>query len=85
MDRIEFTPSGVCSQKMIIEIEDNIIKSYKSIGGCPGNSLGIASLVKDRSIDDVINRLQGIKCGYKQTSCPNELSKALIKYKENKK
>lgn len=85
MDVIEFTPSGVCSRKMIIEIEDDIVRSYRSIGGCPGNSLGIGMLVKDRPIDEVIERLKDIRCGMKSTSCPGELAKALIKYKNEKK
>lgn len=85
MDVIEFTPSGVCSRKMIIEIENDIVKSYRSIGGCPGNSLGVAMLVKDRPIDEVIERLKDIRCGMKSTSCPGELAKALIKYKNEKK
>ena len=84
MDVIEFIPSGVCSRKMIIEIEDNIIRSYRSIGGCPGNSLGVAMLVKDRPVDEVIEKLKDVKCGTRTTSCPGELAKALIKYKEQK-
>ncbi|MEG0022432.1 MAG: TIGR03905 family TSCPD domain-containing protein [Bacilli bacterium] len=82
MEKIEFTPTGVCSKKMIVEIENGIIKSYRSIGGCPGNSLGINALVRDMTVDDAISRLSGIKCGLKKTSCPNELSKALVEYKE---
>lgn len=81
MEKIEFTPRGVCAKLLIIEIENDIIKSYKSLGGCPGNSLGIAALVKDMTVDEAINRLSGIKCGMKSTSCPNELAKALIEYK----
>ena len=81
MEKIEFTPHGVCAKLLIIEIENDIIKSYKSLGGCPGNSLGIAALVKDMTVDEAINRLSGIKCGMKSTSCPNELAKALIEYK----
>lgn len=81
MEKIEFTPRGVCAKLLVIEIENDIIKSYKSLGGCPGNSLGIAALVKDMTVDEAINRLSGIKCGMKPTSCPNELAKALIEYK----
>lgn len=81
-----YTPEGVCSRQMIIEIEGNIIKSVKFIGGCAGNTLGISSLVKGLTIDEVIKRLKGIPCGYKDTSCPDQLAKALeeIKEKENK-
>lgn len=81
MEKIEFTPRGVCAKLLVIEIENDIIKSYKSLGGCPGNSLGIAALVKDMTVDEAINRLSGIKCGMKSTSCPNELAKALVEYK----
>ena len=82
MEKFEFTPVGVCSRKMIIEVDDGIIKSYKSIGGCPGNSLGLGSLLVDMSIDEAIEKLEGTKCGMRQTSCPNELAKALIKIKK---
>ena len=82
METIEFTPTGVCSRKFYIDIEDDIVKNYRSIGGCPGNSLGIGMLVKDQKIDDVIERLKDIKCGAKSTSCPAQLAKALIQYKE---
>lgn len=85
MEKIEFVPNGVCSKKMIIEIENNVIMSYKSLGGCPGNSLGINALIKDMTIDEAIERLEGIKCGMRATSCPDQLSKALIKYKEKEK
>ena len=54
MEKLEFKPSGVCSQKMIVEIEDNKIKKYQSIGGCPGNSLGIGALVVGMEIDEAI-------------------------------
>ena len=81
MEKIEFTPRGVCAKLLVIEIENDIIKSYKSLGGCPGNSLGIAALVKDMTVDEAIERLSGIRCGMKPTSCPNELAKALIEYK----
>ncbi len=82
MEKFEYIPKGVCSKKMIFEIEYNCIKSVKIIGGCPGNTLGVSILVKDKDIDEVIDKLKDIKCGLKPTSCPAELAKALIKYKE---
>ena len=85
MEAFEFVPSGVCSKKMIIEIENGKIISYKSLGGCPGNSLGVNALIKGMDIDEAINRLANIKCGMRSTSCPDQLSKALIKYKEKEK
>lgn len=73
----EFNPSGVCSQKMLIDVEDGIVRELKVIGGCSGNLQGISSLVKGMKIDDVIKRLEGIRCGMKSTSCPDQLSRAL--------
>lgn len=78
----EFIPSGVCSRKMIITHEDGKIVSLEVIGGCPGNLQGICSLVKGMPIDEVISKLQGIRCGGKPTSCPDQLAKALIQVKE---
>lgn len=73
----EFTPHGVCSQKMLIEVEDGIVKELKVLGGCSGNLGGISSLVKGMKIDDVIEKLDGIRCGMKSTSCPDQLAQAL--------
>lgn len=77
----KYRPEGVCSQEMIIDIEDNIVKDLKVIGGCHGNLQGIAKLVQGMTIDEVIDRLKGIKCGFKPTSCPDQLAKALEEYK----
>ena len=77
-----FKPQGVCSMEMIVDIEENIIKSVKIKGGCPGNSLGVSSLVSGMKIDDAISRLKGIMCGVKGTSCPDQLAKGLEKIKE---
>lgn len=77
-----FTPEGVCSRQMIFEIEGNIVKSVKIIGGCAGNTLGISHLVEGLTIDEVIKKLKGIPCGFKGTSCPDQLAKALEKLKE---
>lgn len=74
----EYTPKGVCSRKMIIEIEDNKVIDIQIIGGCNGNLQGISSLVKGMDVDEVIKRLEGINCGFKGTSCPDQLAKALI-------
>lgn len=73
----EFTPRGVCSQKMLIEIEDGVVRDLKVMGGCHGNLQGISSLVKGMKIEDVIAKLDGIRCGMKPTSCPDQLAKAL--------
>ena len=76
---IEYTPQGVCSRQMIIEVEDGIVTNVKVIGGCNGNLQGISSLVKGMKVEDVIKRLDGIKCGMKGTSCPDQLAQALKK------
>lgn len=79
--RFEYIPKGVCSMKMIFEIDGNIIKSLEIIGGCPGNTAGVSLLVRGRSVDEVINMLKGIPCREKGTSCPDQVSQALEKYK----
>ncbi len=83
-----YKPIGVCSVEMIFDIDNdtNVIKDFKSIGGCNGNLKGIASLIKGMKIDDVISKLEGIKCNLKGTSCPDNIAKALIEFqKKNKK
>lgn len=72
----------VCSSEIDFEIEDNIIKSVRFVGGCSGNTQGVAALIAGMNIDDAINRLEGIKCGFRPTSCPDQLAKALRQYKE---
>ncbi|MBQ3409028.1 MAG: TIGR03905 family TSCPD domain-containing protein [Clostridia bacterium] len=79
-----YRPEGVCSTEMIFDIEDNEIKSFKAINGCNGNLKGISSLITGMSIDDVIAKLNGIKCGFRDTSCPDQIAKALEQYKSSK-
>lgn len=74
---ISFRPKGVCSQLMEIETEGSKIVSVKVMGGCSGNLQGISRLLKGMDIDEAIERLEGIRCGYKPTSCPDQLAKAL--------
>lgn len=76
-----YTPEGVCSMEMIFDIENDIIKSLKIVGGCPGNTVGVSKLVENRKIDEVIELLKGIQCGYRGTSCPDQVAKALEEYK----
>ena len=78
-----FTPKGVCSREMIIELDGDIIKSVKIVGGCAGNTVGVARLIQGMKIDEAIKRLKGIPCGYKSTSCPDQLSIALEEAKNN--
>ena len=77
-----YTPQGVCSMQMIFEIEDEIIKSLKIIGGCPGNTVGLSKLVVGRTVDEVIEMLKGIPCGMRGTSCPDQVARALEEYKK---
>ena len=76
---MEFTyrPRGVCSQLMEIEVEGDKIKHVKVTGGCSGNLQGISRLVEGMDIKEAISRMEGIRCGFKPTSCPDQLAKAL--------
>ncbi|MDF2544177.1 MAG: hypothetical protein K0S47_3895 [Herbinix sp.] len=79
-----FKPSGVCCTEIIFDIEEDtsLIKSVDFKGGCSGNASGISSLVIGMPVDDVIKKLEGIHCGYKSTSCPDQLAKALKKWRD---
>lgn len=81
--QFEYRTKGTCSQRIIFDIEDNILKNVEFIGGCNGNLKGISSLVEGMNIDDVIARIEGIQCGFKSTSCPDQLAKALKEAKES--
>ncbi len=72
-----YRPRGVCSREMRVEVEDGIIRSVKVIGGCNGNLKGISSLLVGMNAEEAIKRMQGIRCGFKNTSCPDQLSIAL--------
>ena len=77
----EYFPVGVCSMKMTIEVEEDIIKSVNFLGGCAGNTQGVASLIKGMNIDEAIKRLKGIDCRGRGTSCPDQLAIALEQIK----
>ncbi len=80
-----YKPEGVCSTLIEYEIDqDDKIDSLKVTNGCNGNLKGISKLCAGRSVDEVIDTLEGIKCGYKDTSCPDQIAKALKEYKKNK-
>jgi uncharacterized protein (TIGR03905 family) len=72
-----YKPQGVCSREMIINIENGIIQSVQIIGGCAGNSIGVSRLVEGMKVEDAIKKIKGIQCGYKGTSCPDQLAIAL--------
>ncbi len=74
----EYKTSGTCSQRILFDIEDNKVKNVQFIGGCNGNLKGIGSLVEGMDVDEVIARVQGIRCGMKATSCPDQLAQALL-------
>lgn len=78
----EYLPKGVCSMKITVEVEENIIKNVKFLGGCAGNTKGVAALIEGMNIDDAIKRIKGIECGGKGTSCPDQLAIALEEIKE---
>ena len=80
--KITYRPRGVCSRLMEIEVEDNRIVSVVGTGGCDGNLKGISRLVEGMDVDEVIRRMQGIRCGGKPTSCPDQLSIALSQYRQ---
>jgi uncharacterized protein (TIGR03905 family) len=84
MDKITYKTSGVCSRSIEIEIENDTVVSAKYTGGCSGNTQGVAALVAGMKVDDAIARLSGIRCGFKDTSCPDQLAKALAEYKASK-
>lgn len=78
MKEINFTTQGTCSKLISVTADDNnVIQQVSFLGGCPGNLQGICKLVKGQRIDDVIEKLEGIRCGAKPTSCPDQLSQAL--------
>lgn len=74
---------GVCSREINISVKDGVIDSVQYVGGCNGNTQGIAALVKGMSVDEAIERLSGIRCGFRSTSCPDQLAQALKQMKEN--
>ena len=78
--KITYKPRGVCSRLMEIEIEDGKIASVQVTGGCDGNLKGISRLLVGMEVDEAIKRMEGIRCGFKSTSCPDQLSIALRQY-----
>ena len=78
---ITYTPTGVCSRKMTIEVEEGIIRSVEVLDGCNGNLQGISRLMEGMTVEEAIRRMEGIRCGRKSTSCPDQLARALEQYK----
>ncbi|MBQ9773680.1 MAG: TIGR03905 family TSCPD domain-containing protein [Clostridia bacterium] len=80
MEQFTYTPHGVCSRAIDIAIENGIIQEVRYHGGCAGNTQGVSALIKGMRIEDAIERLSGIRCGFKSTSCPDQLANALREY-----
>ncbi len=80
---ISYTTKGTCARSIELVIDDSIVKEVRFIGGCHGNTQGIAALVNGMPVDEVIARLEGIRCGSKLTSCPDQLANALKEYKKS--
>lgn len=78
----EYKTKGTCSQRILFEIEDNKLTNVQYIGGCNGNLKGVSALVEGMDVDEVIARLEGTKCGMKDTSCPDQLARALKQAKQ---
>ncbi len=74
---IEYKTRGTCSRMIQVDVEDGVITNCVFVGGCAGNTQGVASLVKGMAVEEAINRIKGIKCGFKGTSCPDQLAIAL--------
>ena len=72
-----YKTSGTCSREIAFEIEDGKVKNVQFFGGCNGNLKGISALVEGLEVDEVIRRVEGIRCGMKSTSCPDQLAQAL--------
>lgn len=83
--RFQYRPRGVCSQLMDIKVEDGRILDVKITGGCSGNLQGISRLLKGMGVDDAIERMEGIRCGMKRSSCPDQLAQALKLMRDEEK
>ena len=78
---MNYRTKGVCSREITFEVNDNKLTNVQFIGGCSGNTQGVARLVEGMDVDEVIRRLDGIRCGFRPTSCPDQLANALKRYK----
>ena len=78
-----YKTKGVCAAEIHFEIENDVLKNVKFIGGCAGNTVGVSKLVEGMTVDEVITRLEGIPCGFKSTSCPDQLAVCLEQLLQN--
>ena len=81
MEKFTYACKGTCSKLLEFEIEGNVIKSLKVTGGCNGNLKGISSILREKTLDEVIEAFEGIQCGPRSTSCPDQIAQALKQYK----
>ena len=84
MEHITYQTHGVCARRVDVDVEDGVIKAVKFHGGCAGNTQGVAALLVDMTVEDAITRLSGIRCGFKPTSCPDQLARALAEWKDGR-
>lgn len=73
----EYKPQGICSRKITVELDGDVVKKVQFEGGCNGNTKGISKLVEGMTVEQIKERLTGVKCGFKSTSCPDQLAKAV--------
>lgn len=78
---MRYKTSGVCSSAIDFDVEDGRVKNVRFTGGCKGNTQGVSRLVEGMLVEEAISRLEGIKCGFKSTSCPDQLAKALKEWR----
>ena len=81
----EYKTKGVCASKISFDLEDGIVKNIRFVGGCNGNTQGVSRLAEGMQIDELISRVQGLRCGLKPTSCPDQLAQALLATKAEQK
>ena len=82
MEHITYRTKGVCSRQIEIDVEEGTVAKVRFLGGCAGNTQGVAALIEGMSVEEAIRRLSGIRCGFKPTSCPDQLACALKDYQE---
>lgn len=83
METFVYQPQGVCSSKMEFEMDGDVIRNVTVIGGCNGNLQGICRILRNKHIDEVLEAFEGVRCGFKPTSCPDQIAQALKQYRQS--
>jgi len=83
MEEYTYVPRGVCARKINLELDGDVIQKVTFVGGCAGDTQGVARLLEGMTVDEAISRLEGIRCGFKPTSCPDQLAMALKELKKS--